>query len=92
MFSAALPDNAWALISPAVRSAYRKGMEWIANQMNALKPMEWTSNQMSPLKPTMRTTLPRVPGTMATPNGTLGGVIRLSVEQEDVQRTEPPSL
>ena len=51
-----------------------KPMEWTSTQMSALKPMEWTSNQMSALKPTMRTTLPRVPGTVATPNGTLGGV------------------
>ena len=56
------------------------------------KGVEWTSNQISALKPTMRTTLPRVPGTVATPSGTLGGVIRLGVEQEDVQSTEPPSL
>ena len=38
------------------------------------KGVEWTSNQMSALKPTVRTTLPRVPGTVATPSGTLGGV------------------
>ena len=28
------------------------------------KKVEWTSNQMSALKPTVRTTLPRVPGTV----------------------------
>ena len=67
-----------------------KGVEWTSNQMSALKPMEWTSNQMSALKPTVRTTLPRVPGTVATPSGTLGGVIRLGVEQEDVLRQSHP--
>ena len=47
---------------------------------------------MSSLEPTVGTTLPRVPSSVATPSGTLSGVIRLGLEQEDVQRTEPPSL
>ena len=54
------------------------------------KTAEWTSSQMNALKPTVRTTLPRVPGTVATPSGTLGGVIRLGVEQEDVLRQSHP--
>ena len=54
------------------------------------KKVEWTSIQMSALKHTMRTTLPRVPSTVATPNRTLGVVIRLRVEQEDVLRQSHP--
>ena len=54
------------------------------------KKVEWTSTQMSAHTPTVRTTLQRVPGTVATPNGTLGGVIRLGVEQEEVLRQSHP--
>jgi len=54
------------------------------------KKVEWTSTQMSALKPTVRTTFPRVPGTVATPSTALGGVIRLGVEQEDVLRQSHP--
>ena len=35
--------------------------------------------------------VPRVPGTVATPSGTPGGVIRLGVKQEDVlPQSHPP--
>ena len=52
------------------------------------KKVEWTSNQMRSLEPTVR--YHKVPGTMATPSGTLGGVIRLGVEQEEVLRQSHP--
>ena len=44
------------------------------------------------LKATVATPLLRVRASVATPTGTVGGVIRLGVEQEDVETTETPSL